>query len=163
MTIAKMAPARIADIEKQIAKVTTELHKARALQYATAKNALLIAKEQAVTAKEKVNVLKVKGGDTVLTQQRLAKAAQLLTDKESTLESAQTELNALRLAQETALQFATDVARVLSGKKLSKKIKPKKTETTTRTFNKKTEKKIVNTKNKIKKLKARLEKIKKLP
>lgn len=148
----------ITDIEEQIAKITAELEKARALQYTTAEKAFLAAQKRTAVAQAKVNDLNAKASTTVAAQSRLALAKTALTEQESLLADVETVFNAAKAEQDAADEFAKNVALVLSGKKLGKKIKLNKKEKAVLKEEKKNAKKIAKQEKKAAKKQAKDEK-----
>jgi len=123
MTVNKIAPASIANIEQQITKVTLALEKARAHEFARAEKAFLAAQKATNAAQARVDALEAKAASTPAALARLNKAYADLATQQAQLDGADEIYSALLAAQEATKKFAADVAKVMAGKKLGKKIK----------------------------------------
>lgn len=148
-------PTSITDIEEQIAKITAELEKAREIEYTAAEKVFQAAQKRTDAAQTKVNELNAKASTTAAAQSRLALAKAALTEQESLLADATTVFNAVKAEQEAADEFAKNVALVLSGKKLGKKIKLNKKEKAVVKEDKKIAKKIAKQEKKAAKKQAK--------
>lgn len=155
MPLNKITPASIADIEQQIAKATTELEKARAQEFITTEKAFLAAQKATAAAQLKVDTLEAKASTTPAALARLKTAQAALTAEQAKLASADELYSALVAAQEAADQFATNVAKVMAGEKLGKKIKFTKKEKAVIKEDKKAAKKIAKAEKKFAKEKAK--------
>lgn len=113
----------VAEIEKNIIKVTAELEKARALEYTIAEKTLLAAQKSAAAAQVKVQELVDKSGATPAAENRLALAKAVLAEKESAITVAAAQFNKIKTQQEATQKFKKKVTNLLSNKKLSKKVK----------------------------------------
>lgn len=155
MPINKITPVSIADIEQQIAKVTTALEKARAQELVAAEKAFLAEQKATATAQAKVDDLEAKAATTPAALARLKTAHATLAAQQAKLASADERYNALVAAQEAADQFATNVAKVMAGEKLGKKIKFTKKEKAVIKEDKKASKKSAKAERKLTKEKAK--------
>jgi hypothetical protein len=120
MTVNKIAPASITDIEQHIAKVTAQLQKAREQEFSTAETVFLTAQQTTAAALARLAALEAIPASTPA---RISKAQADLNIQQAQLASANKIYNALIAAQKAAEHFATDVTAVMAGKKLGKKIK----------------------------------------
>lgn len=158
MAASNPTSALITEIEEQIAKITAELEKARALEYSIAEKAFLAAQKRTAAAQAKVDDLTAKAGTTAAAQSRLALAKSALTEQEVLLADATTLFNTIKAKQDAADEFAKNVALVLSGKKLGKKIKLTKKEKAVVKEDKKAAKKVAKQEKKAAKKHAKDEK-----
>src|SRR5690606_25572889 len=74
MAAKKATSVSISDLEKQIAKVSAELEKAREKKLATAEKSLAAAHKAAATLAQKLTSARAKGATTVAAKVRLKKA-----------------------------------------------------------------------------------------
>jgi hypothetical protein len=138
----------IPHIEQQIAKVTAQLEKARAQQFIAAEKAFLTAQKATAAAQARVDTLNQKAGSTPAALTRINNAQAALMALHVKLATADEVYSALVARQEAAKTYAKDVAKVMAGKSLGKKIKFTKKEKAVINDDKKAAKKIAKAEKK---------------